>query len=283
MIKIVTDANANVPQELVERFDITLVPAYVIFGDEVFRESFDISTSEVLARLNGGSAFPKTSQPSPSDFETVYRRILDEHPDATILSIHITGASSGTVDSARQAATKFPDASIHVFDTRVFSIAQALMVREAAVMAEVGDAVDAILERLQDMRDRIQTFFALDTVEYLYKGGRIGRATQLVGSLLNIKPMLTVRDGVMESYARLRTRSQVLNKLRELVLEAGRGVKGLRLAIGYAVHQFDAQRLADELSTLLDLEVLLVSEVGPALGVYTGPGCLGISWYTPES
>ena len=284
MIKIVTDANANLPPDLVEAFGICLIPAYVIFGDEQFPESA-LTTGEVIARLDHGGPFPKTSQPAPQDFATAYERLLREDASSTILSIHLTGANSGTVDSARRAAesvrARWPDASIHVFDTRAFAIGQALMVREAAVMAQFGAAADTILTRLQDMRDRLKFYFVLDTLDYLYQGGRIGRAAHLLGSLLSIKPVLTVRDGVMESYARFRTQRQAFDALRDLALKAGENVRGLRLAIGYVVHDADARALADELRGELDLEVLMVTEVGAALGVFTGPGALGISWYAP--
>lgn len=281
MIKIVTDTSANLPEDFVREHDITLVPAYVIFGQEQLREAVDISTAEVIERLDHGATFPKTSQATPYDFEMAYRRILEKHPGATILSIHMTGAASGTVSSASRAADSIPGAVIYVFDTRAFSIGEALMVREAALMAQLGAAADAIMERLRDMRDRVQTFFVLDTIDYLYKGGRMGRATHLIGSLLNIKPMLTVKDGVMEAYARFRTRSQAIKRLTELVNQASEGVRNLQVAVGYVVHTVDAQRLADDLRARLKPAVMLLAEIGPALGVYTGPGVLGISWYAP--
>lgn len=282
MIKIVTDASVNLPPEWVEMFDIQLVPAYVIFGVETFREVLDISTSEVLERLSLNGVFPKTSQPPPADFTSVYRAVLDAHPGATILSLHLTGAGSGIFESARQAAEQLPWADIRVFDTRAFSIAQALMVREAAIMAQVGETVDSVLARLEDMRDRVKTFFVLDTLDYVYQGGRIGLAAHLIGSLLNIKPVLTVRDGVMESFARPRTTRQAFDKLREMAIKAGEGAQHIRMAIGYALRQVDAEKLADDLRDRLDLDVLLVGEIGPALGVHTGPGALGIAWYIPE-
>ncbi len=203
MIKIVSNSSINLPQEIVDALDITLVPAYVVFGEEELRENVDISTGDVLARLEADHSFPMTSQPPPADFEAAYRAVLAKHPGATILSLHITGASSGTVSSALRAAAALPGADIRIFDTRAFSIAQALMVRQAALMASLGETSDVILARLADMRDRVQTFFVLDTLDYVYKGGRIGRAAHLVGSLLSIKPVLTVRDGVMKSYRAL--------------------------------------------------------------------------------
>ncbi len=287
MIRIVTDASVNLPAEIVEAFRIVLVPAYIIFGGTQYREGLDITTAEVIARLENGDAFPTTSQPTPADFERAYRAILDEDPGATILSVHLTGAGSGIIDSARQAAAALraalPSAAVHVFDTRAFSITQALMVREAALMARAGEAVESILARLGEMRDCAKTYFVLDTLDYVYRGGRIGRAAHLIGSLLNIKPVLTVRDGVMEAHARFRTFSQAVASLRDLALAAGEGARGLQLAVGYVLHDAQARALADELAARLSPDVLLVSEVGPALGVHTGPGALGIAWFAPPA
>lgn len=285
MIRIVTDANVNLPQELVDRFSITLIPAYIIFGEEQMPETA-ITTHEVIDRLNHGAAFPKTSQPAPRDVEQAYRHILADDPAATILSLHITGAGSGTVDSARQAAARvqedFPGASLHVFDTRNLAIGQALMVREAAVMAQLGEAVESVLARMQDMRNRVKTYFVLDTLDYLHKGGRIGRAAHLLGSLLNIKPVLTVCDGVLEAYARFRTQRQAFDALRKLALRAGENARGVRMAVAYAVHDVAASEMAAEMRDALDLDVMLVTEVGAALAAFTGPGALGISWYVPQ-
>lgn len=286
MIKIVTDANVNLPRELVDRFDITLVPAYIIFGDDQIPET-EITTQGVIQRLTDGAEFPKTSQPAPNDFVAVYCRLLDDNPGTTILSLHITGAGSGTVESARRAASevaeRYPGASIYVLDTRAFAIGQALMVREAAIMAQLGEAVETILARLQDMRERVRTYFVLDTLDYVYRGGRIGRAAHLLGSLLNIKPVLTVRDGVMESYARFRTQNQAFDALYRLVLKAGENVRGLRVAIGYVVHDSAAYSMAERLKASLDLDELMVTEIGSALAAFTGPGALGISWYAPAT
>ncbi len=282
-IRIVTDTNVNLPSEIIDRFRILLVPAIVVFGDQAFKEGVEIDTSQVIERLKGGAEFPRTSQPPPHDFERAYRAILTEEPEATILSIHLTGAQSGTVRSAEQAGdvirSEFPSADIRIFDTNGFSIAQGLMVREAAALAELGATAEAIIEKLRAMRDKIQLFFVLDTLDYVHKGGRLGRAAHLVGSLLNIKAVLTFREGELEAFARFRTMQQALDKLADLVGQAAEGVQSMQISVGYAIRKEEAQRLAEELQVLIQPDVMIFQEIGPALAVYTGPGAVGVAWY----
>jgi len=281
LIKIVTDANTNLPREIVDEYGITMVPAYVIFGQEALREYFELDSAGFFARLSENHALPTTSQPSIGDFQIVYRRILEEFPGATILSIHITSLGSGTFSSAQQAAKLLTEADIRLFDTRSFSLSQGLMVYEAARMARQGASPDDILARLADMRDRMQTYFVLDTLEYVYKGGRVGVATHMLGTLLDIKPVLTIRDGAIVPHSRHRTRTRAFAALRDMALEGGRGKRALRVSVMYALHDQYARELAEELKAALDIETLIVGDVGPALSVYTGPGALGVAWYAP--
>lgn len=282
-IRIVTDTNVNLPSEIIERFSILLVPAIVVIGESSFKEGLEISTAQVIERLEAGSAFPRTSQPPPHDFEAAYRSILEQDPAATILSLHLTAAQSGTTRSAEQAAVSiqqdFPQADIRVFDTKTFSIAQGLMVRQAAVLADLGATAEAILENLRMMRDRVQLFFVLDTLDYVHKGGRLGRAAHLFGSLLNIKAVLTFKDGELEAFARFRTMRQALAKLVDLVSQAAEDVQTMQISVGYAIRQAEASALADELRSRIQPEVLVFQEIGPALAVHTGPGAVGVAWY----
>lgn len=286
MITIVSDSGVNLPAEFLSANRVVLVPAYVILGGTAYRESADITLPELLTVMDRDGVFPKTSQPIPADFMAVYRDILTNDPSGTILSLHLSGELSGTVDSARTAAndvrSEFPDSVIHVVDTRVFSIAQALIVREAAWLAGKGESIENLLARLADMSDRLQTYFVLDTVEYLYRGGRIGRVTRTLGSMLNIKPIITIKDGIMDSFARVRTQSQALKYLREIVEKAGQGASDIRVAVGYAVHSAEAEHVADALRETLHVKDLLLTEISAALGVYAGPGVVGVSFYIPE-
>lgn len=282
MIRIVTDTMSDIPQEVVNKYNIALIPAYVNFPDESFRDRFDLTSSEFYKRLVAADVLPTTGQPSVRDFEVLYRRLLAETPEATILSVHLSAALSGTIESGRQAANMLPEADIQIFDTRSLSLGEGLMVREAAHMAHEDAPLEAILKRLTDMRDNIQIYYTLDTLDYLVKGGRIGRAARLMGTLLDMKPILTLDKGAIEAHSRTRTRERAIGTLRDLALDAGRGKRGIHIGVMHSTCEEDARRLADELRAELEPDVLLITEIGPSIGTHVGPGTLGACWYIPS-
>ncbi|MBN1428510.1 MAG: DegV family protein [Anaerolineae bacterium] len=281
-IKIVTDTTVWLPKEIFEDYDIVNIPQYVVFGQESLRDYIDVNPTEFYRRQAIAQELPKTSAPTVGDFEIVYRDILDNDPAATILSIHVSSAVSGTVRSALPAVSDLPDAKIHVFDTRNISVGLGLMVYQAARMARDGATVDAILKQLETMRDTAQFFFLVDTLDYLAKGGRIGRAAHLIGTLLDIKPLLVLRDGVVTDYARYRTHKRALAALIEMVIQECRDKTGLQLGVVHGVREEEARAMADQLLAELKPEVYLFGEIGPAIGVHAGPGVLGVSWFAPR-
>jgi DegV family protein with EDD domain len=280
-IQIVTDTLANLPPEIVERYRIPLAPQYVVFGEESYRELFDMSASEFYSRQAVAAELPHTSAPSPGDFEVIYQAILRDDPRATILSIHASAEMSGTMRSALPAAAMFPGADIHVFDTRSASLGLGLMVLEAARLIEGGADLPAVLARLEAMRDAMQVRFVVATLEYLAKGGRIGRAAHLIGSVLDIKPVLAVVDGVVESHAKYRTHKRAVAALQEEVIGDAQGKPGLHLAVMHAACAAEGQAFADALCAELTPEVFLSGELSPAVGAHVGPGTLGVCWWVP--
>lgn len=287
MLKIITDTTAGLPQYILDEYGIPLVAQYVHFGDEAVRDVYDINTAEFYRRQAAASELPKTSAPSVGDFLTTFEGIFSEDPSATVLCIHPSTEVSGTVRSAMPAAAqireKYPQADIRIFDTRSVSIGLGLSVMEAAQMARDGASADDIMARLEYMRDNLQIFFVVGTLEYLAKGGRIGRASHLVGTLLDIKPILAIVDGVVESYAKARTRKRSVAELRSIALNAARGKPGLRLGVAHAVCEGEARLLADELCADLNPEVFLFSDLGPSIGVHAGPQALAVGWVSiPE-
>ncbi|MBN1312992.1 MAG: DegV family protein [Anaerolineae bacterium] len=280
-IKIVTDTTVWLPKEVFEEYNIINVPQYVVFGEESLRDYIDISPTEFYRRQAASRDLPKTSAPTVGDFHVIYRDILSVYPEATILSIHPSGAVSGTARSALPAAADFPDADIHVLDTRSISVGLGLMVYQAARMAQAGAAVDAILKQLEVMRDTTQFYFLVDTLDYLAKGGRIGRAAHLIGTLLDIKPLLTLRSGVVEDYTKYRTHKRAMAALIEMVLQECQGKEGLQLGIVHGDREEEAQEMAAQILATLNPEVYFFGEAGPAIGVHAGPGVLGVSWFAP--
>ncbi len=286
MIRIVSDTDSSLPQEIADEYDIPLIPMHIIFGDEVVRERYDISDADSYARMSAAPRLPTTSQPPVGAFKEVYESILSKDPNATILSIHLSASMSGTFESARQAAEMFPGADIRPFDTRSVSLGQGLMVFQAARLVRQGANVDQVMATLEAMRDGMQVYFALHTLEYLARGGRIGRASHLMGNLLDIKPILKVTDGVVDAHSRQRTWRRAVETIRDIAIKnscdaAGKPKPGLLVGVAHAVSQAEAQRVADDLRDALSPEVLLLCEIGPGLGVHTGPGALGVCWYVP--
>ncbi len=281
MIRVVTDSLANLPQVEADRLGIAVIPAYVTFGDETLRDGLDLTQAEFYHRLEQSSDLPTTSQPSVNDFSMLYQTLLSDSPGCTILSLHVSSALSGTVESARQAARQMPEADIRVIDTLSLTLGQGLIVREAAQMVQSGRNEFEILERIGKMRDTMHIYFTTNTLKYLAEGGRIGRAARLMGTLLDQKPILNINKGAVESHSRATSREGAIAALRDLALTHGRGRQNLQVGVMHAVCEADARYLAEQLRATLSPDVILLSEIGPAIGVHTGPGALGVCWCTP--
>jgi DegV family protein with EDD domain len=280
VIRIVTDTDSNLPQDIVDAHGITLVPIQIIFGDRVLRERVDISDAESYRMMSAAKELPKTSQPPIGAFKTAYEDILSGEPDAQILSIHISSKLSGTISSARQAADLLPGVDITLFDTFSASLGQGLMVVRAAEMARQGADVAAIMAALEVMRERMEVYFVLNTLDYLAKGGRIGKASHLMGQLLDIKPILVLEDGEIDAHSRHRTWRRAVDALCGLVMESAGGTESIHIGVLHAVSEAAARALADDLKEALNPDTLILGEVGPGLGVHTGPGALGLCWVT---
>jgi DegV family protein with EDD domain len=281
MIRIVTDSTANIPAPVVSEFNIHVVPTHLHFGTKAYLDGVTLTSSEFFKKLVESDQLPHTTQPSVEEYKTAYEKVLAESPGATILSIHLSGQLSGIMESARGAAAALPDAKIRVFDTRSLALGHGLMVREAARMAK-DDASEAdIIARLERMRDELKVYWMFDTLEYLAKSGRIGRAARFMGGLLNVKPILTLKNGAIDTHSRERGRAQGLNALKELYTKSVAGKQGIHLAVVYSVCEDDARKFADELHAIAKPDVFILGELGPAIGVYSGPGAVGLNWWIP--
>ena len=272
-IKIVTDSVADLPPALASANDITVVPAYVIIGNETFRDGLDITADRFYERLTTLSRLPTTSQPTMADFQTVYQRLLDQGHQ--IVSIHVSAKLSGTVNSATQAKAALGDASqIEIVDSQLASAPQALAVLNAAEWAREEPDFHEIARRVRVSLHRYRTYVLLDTLEYLQKGGRIGKAQAFVGGMLKVKPILTVQDGEVLPVERPRSRERGKARLVELV----RDLSPVRqINISYSTDRVQALAIRAELAEMVDPEHLIESRFGPVLGTYLGPDALGVS------
>jgi len=282
MVKVVTDTVAGLPMPMLQELGIPLAPQYVVFGEQSYRDVYDMSSEEFYRRLVASKATPTTSAPSTGDMLEIYKEIHSSDPDAVILSIHPSAVVSGTVRAAESAKAMLPEADIRVFDTRSASLGQGLSVLEAGRMAVAGADAGAILARLEKLRGTMQVYFLVDTLDYLARGGRIGRASHLLGTLLDIKPLLTMRDGTIEDCARYRTQHKAVAALSERVIGEVGGRGGLHLGVIHSMEPGKAQDLASSLSQELHPVEMLIGELGPSIGVHVGPGVLGVCYYVDD-
>ena len=269
-VKIVTDSSADLPEGLVKELGITVIPLYVRFGEEVYRDRVDMSEDEFYQRLTEGSVHPNTTQPSPQDFVDVYQELA---PGADgIVSIHLSAKLSGTCSSALQAkemvGKKCP---VEIVDSEVLSMALGLIVLAAAEAAKAGKSIDEVVAEVRQAVSEIHLLALLDTLEYLQKGGRIGKAKALLGSILNVKPILTLREGEVVPAGQVRTRTKGIDRLFEFV-EGMANIK--QLAVVHSTTPDEAQALAERLGVIFDKEKIIMSRLGPVLGTHIGPRAL---------
>jgi DegV family protein with EDD domain len=277
-VKIVTDSSAYPEPEVIAKYDIRVVPLRVAFGSEVFAEGVDITNGEFYQRLAKGGKLPTTSQPTIADFIKVYRELVEQgHP---ILSLHISSKLSGTCASALAAKNALPQAQIEIVDS--LTIALGMLISPAAEAAERGETLSQIVASMGKLNKYIRVVGAFDTLEYLWKGGRIGAARALVGTLLKIKPVLTQEDGEVKVLNKARTMAHA----REYMLGfVERKVKGNILIHGWVAHSHvpeAAQILEKRLRESFNWVELRFLELGPVLGTHMRPGLVGVSFYCDE-
>lgn len=272
-VRVVTDSTSDLPPQVAQELGVVVVPLNVHFGTEQYRDGIDISADEFYRRLIQGSVFPTTSQPSPGTFLETYNALAEETDE--IISIHFSSKLSRTFDSALLAKqdVKKP-CQIEVVDSKQASMGIGLVVIAAARAAQGGASLSEVVEVSTNAVDGIRTFFTCDTLEYLRKGGRIGKVSAFLGSLLNIKPILTVKDGEAHPLERVRTRSKALDRLYELVANLS-NIADMTLA--YSTNQEDADKLAQRLSAHFPIERMYKARFGPVLGTHIGPGAVGVA------
>jgi DegV family protein with EDD domain len=269
-VKIVTDSSADLPDEVVKALGITVIPLYVRFGDEVLRDRVDISEDEFYERLQHDPVHPNTTQPTPQDFVELYQKV-GEGADG-IVSIHISSKLSGTCNSALQARETMEAACpIEVVDSEILSMALGLVVIAAATAAKAGESMDKVVAVAKQTMPKIRLLALLDTLEYLQKGGRIGKAKALLGSILNVKPILTLKDGEVVPAGQVRTRAKGMDRLFEFV-QSTADIQ--ELTVVHSTTPDEAQALAERFGSVFDKEKIIMSRLGPVLGVHIGPAAL---------
>ena len=272
-IRIVTDSVSDLPPALAQANDITVIPCYVIIGNETYKDGVEITADRFYERLVGLSRLPTTAQPSVADFQEVYQRLLDQGHQ--IVSIHVSSKLSGTLNSAGQAKAALGDpADIEIVDSQLASAPMALSVLSAAHWARGSSDHLEVARRVRQSLLRVHGFVLVDTLEYLQKGGRIGKAQAFVGGMLKVKPILRIRDGEVHPVERPRSLARAKTRLIEIAMELA---PIRQVNISYSTDRLQALGIRAQLAALVAPEHLIESRFGPVLGTYVGPNALGVA------
>jgi len=277
MTVIVADTTCGLPRDLLKQRGIPFVPQVVIFGENAYHDDQDIDTPKFLQMLKDSPTLPKTSAPEPIMYYSIFERALERRDSVVVVAP--TGKASGTVRSAESAAQEFPGLDVHVVDTLTISCNLGSMVLVADDMAKAGASADEIVARLNDMIPRGRLYFLVDTLEYLAKGGRIGGAKKLLAELLEIKPILQVKDGQVESFEQQRTKKRALARLVEVVTEQCKGGDEAHLCVIQVEAEKEAESLVQELKSKVFVSNIPIYELPPAIVAHAGPKAMGVGYF----
>jgi DegV family protein with EDD domain len=277
MVRIVADTTSGLPREMLKTLGIPLVPQIVIFGEESFRDDTELDTADFLDKLKTSKALPKTAAPPPALYLPIFEEALKNGEDVIVVAPSVK--VSGTVRSAEVAAQDFPALKVHVVDTKTIAGNLASLVLLAHEWASAGLDADSIVKCLDEWIPRGQIYFLVDTLEYLQKGGRIGGARALVGELLQIKPILCVKDGQVEPFEQQRTKRRALARLLEVVEQQCPKNADAHLCFMQAGPTQEADALAADLRSRMNMTSIPIYELPPAILTHGGPGVLAIGFF----
>lgn len=279
-IRIVTDSTSDIPRGIREALGIEMVPLKVHFGEETYLDGITIDSEAFYRKLSEAPALPTTSQPSPMDFLTAYKRLTEE-PGTQIISIHLSSALSGTYQSANLAKSMLEEAGadITLVDSRTASYGIGLLAVAAAQAAREGKSKTEILDLIHKLRTGTSLYFLVDTLEYLHKGGRIGKAGAVLGALLNIKPILAIDpEGEVTSVDKVRGSKRATARIIELLKERHSGP--VRVTVAHASCYAQAEELSARIHEHFEVEELVYTTIGPVIGAHVGGGTLGVFMVT---
>lgn len=273
---IITDSTAYIPDAIIQSHPITVLPLTVNWDGKTYRDNIDIISDDFYKRLKTSKTLPSTSQVAPQTFVDAYRHLLDQ--DYSIIVLTISDALSGTYASARDALETFPGAPITLIDSRTTALALCLVVQSVAEAIHAGADYNEAAALARNNSSRVKIIFALDTLEFLHRGGRIGGGSRFLGTMLNFKPVLEMVDGKIEAIERVRTRAKSLNRLIEIAEERIAGKGPVRLGVLHAACEDDARDLLQRAAARIPSEHHLLTGISPVIGTHTGPGTIGLSW-----
>jgi DegV family protein with EDD domain len=281
MTRIVADTTCGLPPETYRQLGIPMIPQVINFGDESFREGVDMDAAAFMARLRAGKDMPKTAAPYPGDFIEVFQECTQA--GESMVCVHPSADLSGTVRSAEIAKNDFPGADIRIIDTRIVAGPLGSIVLEADRMAKRGASANEVEALVREMSSRAKIYFIVDTLEFLRRGGRIGGAQALLGTVLQIKPILTLVDGRIDQFERERTKKKALARIKEIVMaEAARG-EDAHVSVNHADARQEAEEFAADLKQALRVNEVLILDMPPAIVTHAGPGLIAVGFFSPAA
>jgi DegV family protein with EDD domain len=277
-IAIVTDSTSDIPKDMVKEHQITSVPLSVIFGEETFLDDgIQITIEEFYKKLRSEEKLPTTTQPTPRDFVDVYKDLLKDHD--RVVSIHISKKMSGTINSAEMAKQQMPDAPIEIIDSEFTHMPLGFLVLEAAKVANAGGSNSEIKSTIDGLRNRMNELFVPSTLEFLKKGGRIGKAKGLIASLLEIKPILTLHDGEVSQFKTARrwnqAKTEIINSMETLINDPLK----LTVSVGDSDTEEDGAEMYDRIKEKFNPKKIFRVNIGAVVGTHLGPGGIAVSFY----
>lgn len=276
-IAVVTDSTAYIPENLLEKHNIHVLHLSVIFGNESYREGIDITTENFYKKVKKEKKLPTTSQPAIGVFVDLYEMLAKDY-DA-VISIHLSSKLSGTFDAAKTASSMVRDIKVLPYDSEHSAMPQGYYVLEAAKLAEEGKSLEEIIQKLDEMKTKLRAYFMVDDLSHLQRGGRMTGAQALLGSILNIKPILHVVDGSVLAFEKIRTRKKAMNRIVAMLEEdiANKGVKRATFIHGNSEAQI--MKVHDKFKKKHPEIETVISYFGPVVGTHLGEGALGILWH----
>ncbi|MDI6695715.1 MAG: DegV family protein [Anaerolineales bacterium] len=275
-VAIVTDSTAYIPKEILNQYHIEVAPQVLIWGGETFEDGVDILPNEFYSRLKTAKVMPTTSQATPNSFKIIFEKLIEQ--GASVIAILLSEKLSGTIASAYQAKEQFPDAPIEIVDSYSTAMAMGFQVLTVARAAQEGASLAECKKLAEEARKHTGVVFAVDTLEFLHRGGRIGGAARYLGTAFNIKPILELKEGRVEAVDRVRTRAKSISRVVELVEERINGRQPVRLATLHANAPEDAQELLRLGREKIETIEHIFSEVSPVIGTHAGPGTIGLAF-----
>lgn len=279
-IAVVTDSTAYIPQEALGKLDIPAIPLWLIWGEERFRDGVDIAPQAFYQRLQKEKeVFPTTSQPSAGEFVEFFRRVAAEAETDTIVGVHISSKISGTVASAEAAKAQLPELNVTIIDSLSTSMGLGFITLTAARTAASGGSLEEVVAAATKVRDQMNVLFAVDTLEYLHRGGRIGGAKRFLGAALNIKPLLHLEGGFVEPLCQVRTKRKAITQMLNIAAERldGRSMAEVTVIDVDALEEGDA--VAEQVKSKFSISTVHRSTVSPVIGTHVGPGTVGMCFY----